>query len=82
MVKSVQSGLVALQELSRQAGMGVSTLNYYTNLGLLQVADRKGNRRLYRESEALRQIGEIRRLRQEGSPLRIIRKQIRKGEGK
>ncbi len=80
-MKSAQAGLVSLQEISHRTGVGSSTLNYYTNLGLLQVADRQGNRRLYRESEALKRIEQIRQLRREGYPLRIIRKQIREGAG-
>lgn len=74
------TGLVTLQDLALRAGVGASTLNYYTNLGLIQVADRDGNRRLYQEAEALQQLGEIRRLRREGYPLRIIRNQIQERE--
>lgn len=78
-MKAAPAGLMTLQQLSQRTGVGGSTLNYYTNIGLLQVVDRKGNRRLYRESEVLRRIEQIRQLRKEGYPLRIIRKQIREG---
>lgn len=70
-----------MRELSLLADVSVSTLNYYTNIGLLQVVDRKGNRRLYRESDTLKRIEEIRRLRKEGYPLRIVRKQTMEGTG-
>lgn len=76
LVKTNQAGFITLQELSRRSGVGASALNYYTNIGLLRVADRRGNRRFYRESESIRRLHEIRRLRQEGYPLRIIRKQL------
>lgn len=79
-MKSTQAGLITLQELSQRTGVGGSTLNYYTSLGLLQVADRKGNRRFYRASEVLRRIEEIRRLRRVGYSLQLIQQQIRRGE--
>ena len=71
---------MTLQDLSHRCGVSVSTLNYYTNVGLLQVADRQGNRRLYREAQTLRQLDKIQRLRREGYPLRIIRTQLREGK--
>ena len=80
-MKAFPLGLISLQVLAQRTGLGVSTLNYYTNIGLLQVVDRKGNRRLYRELDALKRIEEIRRLRKEGYPLRIIRKQIQEKRG-
>ena len=68
-------GLIGLQEISDRTGLSLSALNYYTNIGLLPVAERRGNRRLFVEEEVLRRIEEIRRLRREGYPLRIIRRQ-------
>ncbi len=74
-------GQITLQEIAQRTGVSVSSLNYYANLGLLQVVDRQGNKRLFLEADAIRRVEEIRRLRKEGYPLRIIRRQLREGKG-
>ena len=71
--------LITLQEVSRRTGATLSALNYYVNLGLLPVADRQGNKRLFRKEEALDRFKEIDRLKRDGYPLRIIRRQLREG---
>jgi len=68
--------LITLKEIAHRTGASLSVLNYYVNLGLLPVADRHGNKRLFEEKEMLRRFGEIQRLRREGYPLRIIRRQL------
>ncbi len=68
--------LVSIQEISSRTGLSLSSLNYYVNMGLLSIADRQGNRRLFVESQAIRHLDEISRLRREGYPLRIIRHRL------
>ncbi len=52
--------------------LSYQTLNYYTNLGLLQVAKRDGNQRIYNGQEVQRNLEDIDRLKGEGYPLRLI----------
>ena len=76
MLKTKIRKLISLQDVSHHTGMSMSSLNYYVNLGLLPVADRQGNRRLFVESQVFRRLEEISHLRREGYPLRIIRRQL------
>ncbi|MBI3087263.1 MAG: MerR family transcriptional regulator, partial [Candidatus Omnitrophica bacterium] len=59
--------------------LSYQTLNYYTNLGLLRVAKRDGNQRLYDEQDVQRHLEAIGRLKDEGYPLRLISRML--GEG-
>jgi DNA-binding transcriptional MerR regulator len=79
MSQAKRPGHITLQELAQQTGVSLSALNYYTNLGLLRVVDRQGNKRFYAERDALRRLEAIRNLRREGYPLRIIRDRLREG---
>lgn len=67
------SDIVARYQLSYQ------TLNYYTNLGLLHVAKRDGNQRLYNERDIQRSLQAIGRLKNEGYPLRLISRMLSDG---
>ncbi len=71
--------LLSLPEVARQSGLTLSALNYYVNLGLLPVADRRGNRRLFAARDIRERLEAIRRLRREGYPLRVIRRQLERG---
>ena len=64
--------LVTIQEITRSTGVSFSALNYYVNLGMLPVADRQGNKRLFSKGEALRRLKQIQQMKREGYPLRII----------
>jgi len=67
-------GLISPAEIVKRYSISYQTLNYYTNLGLLSVADKKGNKRLYDEKELINNLKQIQKLRKEGYPLRLIRK--------
>lgn len=71
--------LISLQDLAARTELTPSTLNYYSNMGLISVADRRGNKRFFNESEVLDRLQEIQRLRREGYPLRIIRRHLQEG---
>jgi len=62
-----------------ELGISVASVNYYTNLGLFQIKDRKGNARLYDKDEVSRVFESIHKLRKEGYPLRLIQQRLEKG---
>ena len=53
-------GLLKIGEIARLAGVATSLVRYYTDIGLLRVADHtKGGYRLYDREETLRIIREV-----------------------
>jgi MerR family Zn(II)-responsive transcriptional regulator of zntA len=74
--KKMKKGLLKIGQLAKKVGVLPSTINFYTNEGLLKEAGRsRGGYRLYEESYAISQIKKIQRLQFE-KRLRI--KEIRK----
>ena len=71
--------LVTAEELVKFLGISSATVNYYTNLGLFKIKDRRGNRRLYEKSEIKELHDQIRKMRREGYSLRIIQERMQKG---
>lgn len=71
--------LISSMELIRKFGISYSTLTHYTNLGLLRVARKNGNKRLYQVNQAKKRLNKIKELSTEGYPLKIIRKILSKG---
>lgn len=72
----MKEGLISAKEVAKKYGITYQTLNYYTNLGLLEVVGKKGNARLYNETMIKEKLAEISHLIKEGYPLRLIRKKI------
>ena len=70
---------VSSKELAKLLGVSNATVNYYTNLGLFSIKDRKGNVRLYDKGEALSIFEKIRKLRKEGYSLRLIQQRLERG---
>jgi DNA-binding transcriptional MerR regulator len=68
------STLLTANEIVQRFSLSYQTLNYYTNLGLLNVVKRDGNGRLYDSASVEHQLGTISRLKDEGYPLRLISK--------
>ena len=66
--------LLSPTEIVKKYSISYQTLNYYTNLGLLSVADKRGNKRMYDEKELINNLKQIQKLKKEGYPLRLIRK--------
>ena len=62
--------------VSKKFKMSYQTVNHYTNLGLLVVRKREGNGRFYLEPEVSSRLKRISQLKNEGYPLRIIRKML------
>lgn len=73
--------LISAKEIQAKYHVSLSTINYYTNLGLLLVADRRGNMRLYNPDHIRKRMEEIRRLRHEGLPLRLIQRHFLSSSG-
>jgi len=69
---TTKTSLVTANRIVRRYRLSYQTLNYYTTLGLLSVAKRNGNERLYNEREVEQQLQAIDRLKNEGYPLRLI----------
>jgi DNA-binding transcriptional MerR regulator len=67
---------ISAVEVSKRFNISYQTVNHYTNLGLLIVRKREGNGRLYLESEVNSRLKRIGQLKNEGYPLRIIRKMV------
>ena len=47
----MDGNLVTTKDLAKLLGVSVASINYYTNLGLFNAKDRKGNVRLYDKNE-------------------------------
>lgn len=71
--------LVTSQELVGLLGVSAATINYYTNLGLFRISDRRGNMRLYEKNEIKELHDQIRKMRKDGYTLRIIQERLNKG---
>jgi len=68
--------LVSAQEIVRRYGITYQTVNHYTNSGLLQVVNKRGNVRMYDQAAVKRRLVRIMELMDEGYPLRLIRKKL------
>jgi len=61
--KNMKSGLLKISQLAKQVGVLSSTINYYTNEGLLKAEARtQGGYRLYKADYAIKQIKQIQKL--------------------
>ena len=67
---------ITARELREKLKISYSTVNYYTDLGLFPIAKKSGNRRIYDWQEVVSRYEMISRLRSEGYPLGLIRKNI------
>ncbi len=76
---SEQGKYVTTKELAKILGISVASVNYYTNMGLFQIRDRKGNKRLYGRAEVVGVFERIRQFRKEGYPLRLIQQRLERG---
>lgn len=75
----MNNNLVSIEDLARLLGVSPATVNYYTNLGLFKIADRKGNARLYEKDTAKKLFEQIALMRKQGYSLRIIQERLEKG---
>ena len=68
--------LVSAKEISRKFGVTYPTLNHYTNLGFFNVVAKRGNKRFYHPAEVRTKLAIIAKLKDDGYPLRLIRKKL------
>ena len=66
--------LIFSKDIEERFGIPYSTVTFYTNMGFFEVVKRKGNRRMYDESDVKTQLDKVTGLINEGYPLRLIRK--------
>ncbi len=69
---------ISAKQISIKFSIAYPTINYYTNLGFFSVIKRRGNMRLYATKEVKDQLMRIDQLKDEGYPLRLISKMLRK----
>ena len=74
----MSESLISMQEVAKFLGVSSATVNYYTNLGFFKIKDRQGNKRLYEKNEVRELFTQIRKMRKEGYPLRIIQDRLNK----
>lgn len=68
--------MIGPAEIIKKHGISYQTLNYYTNLGLLRAAHKKGNKRYYDEKKLSVALKKINILKNKGYTLRLIRNVI------
>lgn len=72
---------LSAQEISHRFKIPYSKINYYTYLGLFEIARKDGNKRFYDSAEIEERYQAILKLMNEGYPLALIRKKLIGGNG-
>ncbi|MBI4431433.1 MAG: MerR family transcriptional regulator [Candidatus Omnitrophica bacterium] len=74
----VAQHVVSAQEVASSFKITVSLINFYTNLGLLEVFDRKGrgNKRYYLLPAVEHRLQIINEMKRRGFPLRLIQESL------
>ena len=72
----VMSKLVTIEELAKCCGLSKASVNYYTNIGLFSVSEKKGNKRLYDHDDVAKRIVKIREMMKIGYTLRLIQREF------
>ena len=75
----MNDNLLTAKEIAKLLNISVASVNYYTNLGLFNITDKKNNIRLYDKNGILLIYKKIVEMRKEGYPLKIIRSRLDKG---
>jgi DNA-binding transcriptional MerR regulator len=68
--------LITASDIVERYHLSYQTLNYYTNLGLLNVAKREGYQRLYSQQDVEKNLQAIGALKDQGYPLRLISRML------
>ena len=74
----INQKLISAKDIALKLDISYPTINHYTNLGFISVIKRKGNKRLYEEREVLATLQRISQLKDDGYPLRLIRRMLKK----
>jgi DNA-binding transcriptional MerR regulator len=67
---------LTVNDVAKLSGLSVSSVNYYTNMGLIVVAEKKGNKRLYDQDDVQRRLKKISEMMNMGYTLRLIQHQF------
>jgi DNA-binding transcriptional MerR regulator len=76
MINGDHKNFISAKDIARKYGVTYPTLNHYTNLGFFNIVSKRGNKRFYQESEVRQKLGLIAKLKNDGYPLRLIRKKL------
>ncbi|MDD3150757.1 MAG: MerR family transcriptional regulator [Candidatus Gastranaerophilales bacterium] len=68
--------LISSSEITKKYNLSYQTLNYYTNLGLLETVKKEGNKRFYNEDTVKVNLEKIQAMKNEGYTLALIRKRL------
>lgn len=68
--------MITVNQLARECKTTYHTINFYINMGLLQVNDRRGNKRYLGKNRALKVMKKVISMRKAGFPLSVIMKHI------
>ncbi len=68
--------MISIKDIAKKYDIPYSTVNHYTITGLLVVAGRRKNIRLYDEAEVERRLKKIAELRSKGYPLHLIQEKL------
>jgi len=74
----MERNLLSTTEVAKKYGLPSSTINHYTNIGLLNVEGRRKNMRLYDDVKVKDRLARITKFRREGYPLHLIQKELDK----
>ena len=68
--------LITVEEVAQRFDVSKATVNYYTNIGLINVHQKKKNRRLYDVEEVTKRIEKVREMLNMGYTLRLIQREF------
>ncbi len=68
--------LISVTQLAEECKTTYHTVNFYINIGLLHVVDRRGNKRFLQKRNAVTVMKKVLVLRKEGFPLQVIMKHM------
>lgn len=74
----INQQIVTAKEISDSFRISLSLINFYTNLGLLEIYDRegRGNKRFYLFSAVDHRLQVIREMKRRGFPLKLIQESL------
>ncbi|HQP09948.1 MAG TPA: MerR family transcriptional regulator [Candidatus Omnitrophota bacterium] len=76
MITKTKTAYMSAAEIAQKYGLTYQAVNHYTNLGLLEVAVKNGNVRMYIRSKVKDRLSKVSKLANEGYSLRLIRKKL------
>lgn len=68
--------MLTVEEVAIAFDVSKATVNYYTNIGLIKVKQKKKNRRLYDIEDVTKRIEQIREMLNMGYTLRLIQREF------